>query len=82
MNKTLLTALGIGALIGGFFTSWLAPKVIAWYFEPPVEIGVNCRPATEWAMAKLQMLQGLGLIAGAIVGAIIYFVVMQRRNRV
>lgn len=57
-----------GALLGAFLTSWLAPKVIAWYFDPPVNIGVNCRNATEWSMRKLQLAQSVGLGAGAILG--------------
>lgn len=71
--KKLVLYLISGAAIGGVLTSIFAPGLIAWYFEPPVEIGVNCRPAVDWALSHLQGAQTIGLIVGAAVGAVIYF---------
>jgi hypothetical protein len=56
------------AIAGVALASWLAPKGIAWYFDPPVDIGVNCRAATEWSMQRLLIFQGSGLGVGAAVG--------------
>jgi len=56
----------MGALLGALLASWLAPKGIAWYFDPPVNIGVNCREATEWSMSRLLIAQFWGLIAGVV----------------
>lgn len=72
----------LGAIIGSAMASWLAPKGIAWYFDPPVDIGVNCKSATEWAMNKLRFLQIVGLGAGGVVGLIFAFMLRRRRNAV
>lgn len=66
------------ALVGGLIATWIAPATIAWYFEPPVNIGINCRPATEWAMQKLQWAQLFGFVGGGVLGGFLFFVV--RRN--
>ena len=68
-------------LLGGVLTSWLAPKAIAWYFDPPVNIGVNCREATEWSMKKLQLAQAFGMGVGAILGLGIWLSNSSRRRR-
>jgi hypothetical protein len=50
MKRALYFALG-GALIGIALTTWLAPGMIAWYFNPPVETGgFSCTPAIAWAL--------------------------------
>ncbi len=67
MKRVIWFILG-GAIFGSAIASWLAPRGIAWYFDPPVNIGLNCKVATEWAMAKLQMLQLVGLVAGSALG--------------
>ncbi len=56
------------ALIGALLSTYIAPKIIAWYFDPPVDIGVNCRSAVEWSMSKLQLTQFCGLAAGFLIG--------------
>lgn len=58
-------------LIMGILSSWLGPKVIAWYFDPPVNIGVNCREAVEWAMAKLELVILLSIGVGTLLGAVV-----------
>lgn len=55
----------------GILASWFGPNVIAWYFDPPVEIGVNCRPAVEWAMRRLQWIQAGSLVVGGVVGFLV-----------
>jgi hypothetical protein len=58
------------ALVGALAASYLGPKAIAWYFDPPVDIGVNCRKAVEWSMARLQIVQMVGFLGGFILGVI------------
>lgn len=65
-RSTLFLWIGIGALLGALLASWLAPKGIAWYFDPPVDIGVNCKQATEWSMSRLLIAQFWGLVFGTI----------------
>jgi len=59
------------ALLGVILASWLGPKGIAWYFDPPVDIGVNCRAATEWSMRRLLIFQSFGFGLGAIAGLLL-----------
>lgn len=67
MKKTLIYIF-IAALLGGILSSWVSPSAIAWYFDPPTNIGVNCRAAVEWGLQKFQIAQLFGLGIGAIVG--------------
>lgn len=70
-----------GALIGGSLSSWLAPKAIAWYFDPPAGFGVSCKQPIEWALQKLQIAQLAGTGIGALCGVIFYFVFKSRPTR-
>lgn len=76
-RRKVLYGTGFFALLGALLGSYFGPKVIAWYFDPPVDIGVNCRSAVEWAMARLQVTQFCGLVIGLAVG----FAVMMHRTR-
>jgi len=77
-NKRVFWFVVGGAVLGSAMASWLAPKGIAWYFDPPVNVGINCRSATEWAMAKLQIMQAVGLGVGGLLGLLIG---MNRRQK-
>lgn len=70
----------ISALAFAGMASWFAPKAIAWYFDPPVNIGINCRAATEWSMNRLQKAQGFGFICGAVFGLVLWLT-LRARNR-
>lgn len=67
-RKKILHGTGFFALLGALLSSYVGPKVIAWYFDPPVNIGVNCRSAVEWSMSRLQSTQVCGLGIGCVVG--------------
>lgn len=69
-----LSGLGLGFLLA----SLVAPQIISWYFEPPVEIGVNCKPAVEWALQKLVYVQWFSGPIIAVLGSVIYFFVKKR----
>jgi hypothetical protein len=70
----------LGGLLGAGIATWLAPKSIAWYFAPPVEFGVNCKPAVEWALQKMRIAQGLGLLIGALFGLMFFIILWKRQN--
>ena len=64
--KAMVRMAAVGSVVGGLMTSWLAPKAIAWYFKPPVEMPVNCTIPIEWALHKLQLAQLFGTIGGGV----------------
>ena len=81
MKRALYFALG-GALIGIALTTWLAPGMIAWYFNPPVETGgFSCTAAITWALRRLQSAQLWGIGVGGVLGLAVYGIVQRRRHK-
>jgi hypothetical protein len=81
MKRALYFALG-GALIGIALTTWLAPGLIAWYFNPPVETGgFSCTAAIGWALRRLQSAQLWGIGVGGVLGLVVYGVVQRGRHK-
>jgi hypothetical protein len=81
MKHALSFALG-GAILVAALTAWLAPGVIAWYFNPPVEMGgFSCTPPIAWALKRLQWAQLWGFVVGGVLGLVVYGVVQRRRVR-
>ena len=81
MKHAVYFALG-GAMLGAALTAWLAPGMIAWYFNPPVEMGgFSCTPPIAWALRRLQWAQLWGVVVGGILGLVVYGVVQRRRVR-
>jgi len=68
------------ALVGGLLASWLAPKGISWYFNPPVDVGFNCRAPIEWALERLRWAQLMGILGGAVVGIIAFFIFSRKKT--
>lgn len=66
--RMLLFGLAAAGLV-----SWFAPKMISWYFQPPVDIGLNCGPATAWSMNRLRLCQFIGFGVGVVGGAMFTF---------
>jgi hypothetical protein len=64
-----LTIVFAGGLIATALVAWFGPRLIAWYYSPPVELGVSCKPAVEWAIAVYQKLVLAGTGAGFVLGA-------------
>ncbi len=79
MKTRVLWVMGIGALFGGGLSSWLAPKMIAWYFNPPVQFGVSCVESIQWALKRLQWAQVIGVAVGALAALVLYIAVRRRR---
>ena len=71
MKRTAIWTL-LCALAFGLLASWLGPKMIAYWYTPPVPAGVasafNCTDAVTWAMSRLVWTQLIGSILGAILG--------------
>jgi hypothetical protein len=81
MKRALYFALG-GALLGIALTTWLAPGMISWYFNPPVETGgFSCNAAISWALRRLQSAQLWGIGVGGVLGLIVYGFVQRKRNK-
>lgn len=71
-----------GALLGGFSSAWLSPKVIEWWYTPPAMPGMlNCVEPVRWALHKLQIAQLGGIVAGALVGLAIAIALAMRSRR-
>lgn len=73
MNRTFKASLFsglIGLTLGWILSTWFAPDAISWYFDPPVDIGVNCKEATVWAMERFRFAQLVAMSAGAILSIV------------
>src|SRR3989475_11882545 len=83
MRRVTITTL-ICALIFGLLATWLGPKMIAYWYAPPVPAGAasafNCTDAVQWAMHKLVLTQIVGTLAGAVIGLVIGFVAGRRKE--
>lgn len=78
--KKLLRLAAIGCILGGIAASWLAPKAIAWYFTPPIEMALNCKAPIEWALHKLQLAQLFGTLAGGFLSAVIGMTLFKQKE--
>jgi hypothetical protein len=71
MKRTAIFAL-VCALAFGILASWLGPKMIAYWYAPPVPSGMasalNCTDAVAWAMNRLVWTQVIGSVVGALAG--------------
>jgi hypothetical protein len=79
--KKIMVAFITGAFLGGVLTTWLAPRLISWWAEPPAFIGVSCRPAIEWAFHRFEWMQTIGLIGGGTLTLVLYLMFFRRRDR-
>ncbi len=74
MKRVTIAAL-LCALIFGLLATWLGPKMIAYWYTPPVPAGAasafNCTDAVQWAMSKLVLTQLVGSLIGLVVGIIL-----------
>jgi len=74
MKRVSIAALSFG-LVFGILSTWLGPKMIAYWYAPPVPAGAasafNCTDAVQWAMHKLVWTQIIGTLIGLAVGLIV-----------
>ncbi len=69
MRRSLAVVLSAGLAVT-LAVGWFAPRLISWYYTPPVELGVSCKPAVEWGIALYRRLLLLGAGTGFVLGAI------------
>jgi len=69
------------AFLGIMASTFVSPGLISWYFEPPVDVGVNCRPAVDWGIQKYQLAQLAGLVGGIVLGTIAFFAIDKGSRR-
>lgn len=74
MKRVSIAAL-LCALIFGLLATWLGPKMISYWYTPPVAAGAaaafNCTEAVQWAMNKLILTQLIGSVIGLVVGIVV-----------
>lgn len=82
MKRATISSL-LFALIFGLLATWLGPKMISYWYTPPVPAGAasafNCTDAVNWAMNKLVLTQLVGSLIGFVVGLVVG-VLMRRRT--
>jgi len=71
MKRTAITTLVCGIVFGTLAT-WLGPKMIAYWYAPPVPNAFNCTNEVVYAMHRLVSTQligtGIGLLVGLVLG--------------
>ena len=72
-RKSIFRSLLIGGALAEILVTWLGPKYIVWFFEPPVQFGISCREPLTWALGRMQTLQIGALVVGAILGVVVLF---------
>ena len=81
MRRVTIAAL-ISAVIFGILSTWLGPKMISYWYSPPVPAGAasafNCTDAVNWAMHKLVLTQLIGTLIGLVAGALVGALVIRR----
>ena len=74
MKRVTISAL-VSALVFGLLATWLGPKMISYWYTPPVPAGAaaafNCTDAVNWAMNKLVLTQLIGSVIGFVVGMVL-----------
>jgi ABC-type phosphate/phosphonate transport system permease subunit len=74
MKRVTISAL-LCALIFGLLATWLGPRMITYWYTPPVPAGAasafNCADAVQWAMNKLVLTQVIGSLIGVVVGIVL-----------
>ena len=69
MKRFAIVVVAIAALCV-LVVGWAAPSLIAWYFTPPVEIGVTCKPAVVWAIDVYRKTLLAGAGGGFLLGVV------------
>lgn len=70
MKRTAITTLVCGIVFGTLAT-WLGPKMIAYWYAPPVPNAFNCTNEVVYAMHRLVSTQLIGTAIGLLVGLVL-----------
>ena len=83
MRRFLALVFGL-ALLGDVAAILIGPKMIHYWFEPPVQAGAqaafNCTGALDYGISKLITMQIGGTITGLVIGLIVALL-LWKRNR-
>ena len=47
------------------------PRMILWYFDPPMPMGVSCTSSIRWAVNRLLTAQLVAIAVGAVLGLLL-----------
>ncbi|NDG85267.1 MAG: hypothetical protein EBX52_09575 [Proteobacteria bacterium] len=60
-----------GAILVAIPASIVIPRLITWYFEPPVKTGCSCVESIAWALNANRWAELAALLLGAVMGLIL-----------
>lgn len=79
--KTALVFFGIGAFVALLGVALVFPRLILWYFEPPIVNGWgSCGPSVNWAIQVYQRVELGGWLLGGLGGLWVSFRFGSRRS--
>lgn len=78
--KRFIWTLVAGALAGAVALAWFSPHIIVWYFSPPADLAISCKPAVVWAIETYRKVIFTGVLLGTIISAILFFALNPRRK--
>ena len=61
----------VGILLTLGLVSIYMPRMILWYFDPPMPMGVSCTSSIRWAISRLLSAQLYSIGVGAIIGLLV-----------
>jgi hypothetical protein len=71
--KRFLWTMATGGLFGAILFAWFSPGLIEWYFSPPADLALSCKPAVQWAIEAYRKVIFTGVILGVITSGILFF---------
>lgn len=80
-TKRIALLFAVGGIIGTLLIGFLAPAMLGWYWQTPMDIGVNCKPAVEWGVDRFQKLQLGGVVVGGLTNVILFSVIFGRKPK-
>jgi hypothetical protein len=61
-----------GGLLGAVLFAWFSPGMIEWYFSPPADLALTCKPAVQWAIETYRKVIVLGGVVGTVTSALLF----------
>jgi hypothetical protein len=58
--------------------AWFSPQFISWYFTPPADLVLSCKPAVEWGIEAYRKMVLIGALFGLVIGVAICIIVKNR----
>ena len=78
--KFILMFVGLGILVSIALVSFYMPRMILWYFEPPMPMGVSCTGSIRWAVDRLLIAQLYSIAVGAVIGLLVGLKLKKKRK--